>query len=74
MSSGFGSRMMDTYVSMADTYTGADSGAGAGFGAGDPLAAARAVADVRGRAIFALVAGTVRIFRVGSLPVISILK
>ena len=43
---------MGTYVSMADTYTGAGSGAGAGFGAGDPLAAARAVADVRGGAIF----------------------
>ena len=63
---------MGTYVSMADTYTGAGSGFGAGFGAGDPPAAARAVADVRGGAIFAVVARTVRIFRVGSLPVVSL--
>ena len=74
MSSGFGSVMMGTYVSMADTYTGAGSGAGAGFGAGDLPAAARAVADVRGGAIFAAVAGTLRIFRGGSLPFVSLLK
>ena len=66
--------MMGTYVSMADTYTGAGSGAGAGFSAGDLPAAARAVADVCGGAIFAAVAATVRIFCVGSLPVVSILK
>ena len=65
---------MGTYVSMADTYTGAGSGFGAGFGAGDPPAAARAVADVRGGAIFAIVAGTVQIFRLGSLPVFFLLK
>ena len=64
--------MMGTYVSMADTYTGAGSGAGAGFGAGDPPAAVRAVADVCGGAIFAVVTRTVRIFRVGSLPVVYI--
>ena len=74
MSSVFGSGMMGTYVSKADTYTGAGSGAGAGFGAGDLLAAARAVADVCGREIFAVVTGTVRIFCVGSLPVVSLLK
>ena len=74
MSSGFRLGMMDTYVSMADTYTGAGSGAGAGFSAGDPPATVRAIADVRGGAIFALVAGTVRVFRVGSLPVVSLLK
>ena len=74
MSSGFGSGMMGTYVSMADTYTGAGSSEGAGFGAGDPPAAARAVADVCGGAIFAVVAGTVWIFCVGSLPVVSLLK
>ena len=45
-------------MSMADTYTGAGSGAGAGFGAGNPPSAARAVVDVRGGAIFAVVAGT----------------
>ena len=65
---------MGTYVSMADTYTGAGSGAGAGFGVGDPPASVHAVADVCGRAIFAVVAGTVQIFRVGSLPVVSLLK
>ena len=54
------------------TYTGAGSGAGAGFGAGDTLAAARAVADVRGGEIFAIVAGTLQIFRVGSLPFVSL--
>ena len=74
MSSGFGSGMMGTYVSMADTYTDAVSGAVAGFGAGDPPAAARAVADVRGGDIFDVVPGTVRIFRVGSLPDVSLLK
>ena len=72
MSSGFESGMMGTYVSMADTYTGAGSGAGAGFGAGDPPTAVRAIADVRGRAIFAVVAGTLRIFHVGSLPFVSL--
>ena len=72
MSSGFGSGVMGTYVSTADTYMGASSGAGAGFGAGDPPASARVVADVRGENIFAVVAGTVRIFRVDSLPVVSI--
>ena len=61
-------------MSMADTYTGAGSGVGAGFGAGDPPAAARAVAEFCGGAIFSVVAGTVRIFRVGSLPVVSLLK
>ena len=66
--------MMGTYVSMAYTYIGAGSGAAAGFGAGDPPAAARAVADVRGGAIFSVVARTVRIFRVGSLTVVSLLK
>ena len=66
--------MMGTYVSMSDTYTGAGSGTGAGFGAGDPPAATRAVADLRGGAIFAVVAGTVRIFRFGSLPVVSLFK
>ena len=74
ISSGFGSGMMGTYVSMAETYTVAGSGAVAGFGAGGPTAAARAVADVCGGAIFAVVAKTVRIFRVGSLPVVSLLK
>ena len=74
ISSGFGSGMMGTYVSMADTYTGAGSDAGAGFGAGDPPAAARAVLDVCGGDIFAVVAGTVRTFCVGSLPVVSLLK
>ena len=72
--SGFRSGMMGTYVSMVDTYAGAGSGAVAGFGAGGPTAAARAVADVHGVAIFAVVARTVRIFRVGSLPVVSLLK
>ena len=65
---------MGTYVSMADTYTSAGSGAFAGFGASDPPAAVRAVADICGGTIFAVVAGTVRIFRVGSLPVVSLLK
>ena len=74
MSSGFGSGMMGTYVSMADTCTGAGSGAVAGFGAGDPMAVPRAVADVHGRAIFDVVDGTVRIFPVGSLPVVYLLK
>ena len=74
MSSGFGSVMMGTYVSMADTYTGAGSGAGAWFGASDMPAAARAVADVCGVAIFYVVAGTLHIFRVGSLPFVSLLK
>ena len=59
---------------MADTYTGEGSGAVAGFGAGGLTAATRAVADVCGGAIFDVVARTVRIFRVGSLPVVSILK
>ena len=66
--------MMGTYVSMADTYTGAGSSKGAGFSAGDPPAAARAVAGVCGGDIFAVVAGTLRIFRVGSLPFVSLLK
>ena len=64
--------MMGTYVSMADTYTGAGSSVGAGFGVGDPPAAARAVADVCGGAIFAVVAGTLRVFRMGSLPFVSL--
>ena len=72
MSSGFGSGMMGTYVYMSDTYTGAGSGVGAGFGAVDPPAAARAVADIRGGAILAVVAGTLRIFCVGSLPFVSL--
>ena len=72
MSSGFGSRMMGTYVSMAKSYTGAGSGAVSGFDAGGTAAAARSVADVCGRAIFAVVARTVQIFRVGSLPVVSL--
>ena len=66
--------MMGTYVSMAETYTGTGSGAVAGFNAGGPTATMRAFADVRGGAIFAVVARTVRIFRVGSLPVVSRLK
>ena len=74
MSSDFGSGKIGTYVSMADTYTVAGSGTGAGFSAGDPPAAARAVADVRGGAILAVVGGTVRFFCVGSLPVVSLLK
>ena len=57
---------------MADTYTGAGSGARAGFGASDLPAAARAVTDVRGGAIFTVVAGTLWIFRVGSLPFVSL--
>ena len=44
----------------------------AGFDAGGTAAAARAVADVCGGAIFAVVARNVRIFRVGSLPVVSL--
>ena len=64
--------MMGTYVSMADTYTGAGSVAGAEFGAGDPPAAAHVIADVFGRAIFAVVAGTLQIFRVGSLTFVSL--
>ena len=63
---------MGTYVFMADMYTGAGYGTGAGFGAGDPPVAVRAVADVCGRAIFAVVAGTLRIFCVGSLPFVSL--
>ena len=74
MSSGFGSGMMGTYVSISDTYTGACSGTGSGYGVGDPSAAARAVTDVSGGAIFSVVAGTLRIFRVGSLPFVSLLK
>ena len=66
--------MMGTYVSMADTYMGAGSSAVAGFDAGVPTAAARTVADVCGGAIFAIVSRTVRIFCVGSLPVVSLLK
>ena len=52
MPSGFGPGMMGTYVSMADTYTGAGSGAGSEFSAGGPPAAARAVVDVCGGDIF----------------------
>ena len=52
MSSGFGSGMVGTYLSMANTYTGAGSGAGAVFGAGDSLVAARAVVDVCGGPFF----------------------
>ena len=63
---------MGTYVSMTDTYTDAGSGAGAGFGVSAPPAAVRAVADVRGGDIFAVVAGTQRIFLVGSLPIVSL--
>ena len=59
-------------MSMDDTYTGAGSGEGAGFCAGDPPAAARAVADFRGKAIFAVVAGTLWIFRVGLLTSVSL--
>ena len=44
---------------------GAGSGAVAGFDEVGEAAASRAVADVRGGAIFAVVARTVRIFRVG---------
>ena len=62
MSSGFRLGIMGTYVSMADTHTGAGSGAVSGSGTGGPMAAVRVVADVRGRAIFAVVARTVRIF------------
>ena len=64
--------MMGTYLSMAKSYTGAGSGAVSGFDAGGMAAAARSVTDVRGGAIFALVARTVQIFRVGSLPVVSL--
>ena len=74
MPSGFRSGMMGTYVSMADTYTSAGSGAVARFGVGGPTATVRAVADVCGGAIFAVVFRTVQIFRVGSLPVVSLLK
>ena len=63
---------MGTYVSMDGTYTGAGSGLGAVFGAGDLPAAARAVADVRCGAIFSVVTGTLRIFRVGSLHFVSL--
>ena len=66
--------MMGTYVSMADALTGAGSGVVAGFDEGVEAAAAHAVADVRGGGIFAVVAGTVRIFRFGSLPVVSLFK
>ena len=69
---GFGSGMMGTYVSMDEMYTVAGSGAGTGFGAGNPLAATRTVADVCGGAIFTVVAGTLRIFRGGSLPFVSL--
>ena len=72
MTSGFGTGIMGTYVPMAEAYTGAGSGAVAGFDAGGTAAAACAVADVRGGAIFTVVARTVPIFRVGSLPVVSI--
>ena len=72
--SGFRSEMIGTYVSMTDMYTISDSGAGAGFSAVHPPAAARAVTDIRGGAISAVVSGTVRIFFVGSLPVVSLLK
>ena len=50
------------YVSMDDMYTGDGSGVGAGFSAGNPPAAARVVTDVCGGVIFAVVAGTLRIF------------
>ena len=70
MSPGFGLGMMGTYISMADAYTGAGSGAVAGFDEGGEAAAVRAVADVCGGAIFAVVARTVQIFCVGSLPVV----
>ena len=53
---------------------GAGSGAVAGFGAGGPTAAARIVVEVRGGNIFAVVARTVRVFRVVSLPVVLSLK
>ena len=66
--------MMSTYVSMSDTHMGAGSGAVPGFCVGGPTAAARAVADVCGSDTFAVVARTVRIFRVGSLTVVSLLK
>ena len=63
---------MGTYMSIAEAYMGAGSGAVAGFDAGGTAAAARAIADVCGGAIFAVVSRTVRIFQVGSLPVVSI--
>ena len=62
------------YMSMADTYTGAGSGAVCGCVSGGLTAAARTVTDVHGGAIFAVGARTVRIFHVGSLPVVSLLK
>ena len=71
---GFGSGMMSTYVSMADMYMGAGSGAVPGFCVGGPTAATRAVTDICGSDTFAVVARTVQIFRVGSLPVVSLLK
>ena len=70
--SGFESGMMGTHVSMAETYTGAGSGAVAGFDAGGAAAAACAVADILGGAIFAVVARTARIFCVGSIPIVSL--
>ena len=70
MTSGFGTGIMGTYVTMAEAYTGAGSGAVAGFCAGGTAAAARTVAEVCGGAIFVVVARTVQIFRVCSLPVV----
>ena len=63
---------MGTYMSIAEAYMGAGSGAVYGFDAGGEAAAARTVTDVCGRDIFAVVARTVRIFCVGSLPVVSL--
>ena len=57
---------------MADTYMGDGYSPGAGFGAGDLPAAARAVADVCGGAIFDVVPGTLRIFCLGSLIFVSL--
>ena len=51
---------------------GSGSVAVSGFDAGGTAAATRAVADVRGEVIFAIVASTVRIFFVGSLPFFSL--
>ena len=51
---------------------GAGSGAVAEFYAGVTAAAARTVVDVCDGAIFDVVSRTVQIFRVGSLPVVSI--
>ena len=72
MSSGLGLVMMGTYVSMAEAQRSAGSGAVAGFDAGGTSAAARAISDVCGGKCFAVVARTVRIFCVGSLPVVSL--